>query len=291
VRAPVLLAAGVAALTLAAGAIAERAAPPRGNFGGGALVVSPRDHFGPGNAIIGLRALPGRKLEIEATIRGSCAGGDVAAASTIAKDGTFGADGVATQEPRRGTRVKTTYRFAGTFTSRAAAEGTVSATIERTVGGRTKRCRSGAVKFGARRPDGEIGSPGAPAQARYYGTTSQRGVGPRRAIVLRVSRDGLRLSRGLFGEAVKCSDGTRAIGVEAPRAKLPIDEDGRVKDRERFTIKYPRTLVHVDDRFTAQLGSTGARGTFSLSDRTVDRTSDRTIQTCKTGAIRWIAAR
>jgi hypothetical protein len=48
--------------------------------------------------------------------------------------------------------------------------------------------------------------------------------------------------------------------------------------------------VKVNDRFTAQLGSAGARGTFSLSDRTTDRASGRVIQSCKSGEVKWTAA-
>ena len=64
-----------------------------------------------------------------------------------------------------------------------------------------------------------------------------------------------------------------------------------MKDRERFTITEGETVTYVDDRFTAELGTRGARGTFSLSDRTTDRASGRTIQTCKSGTIRWRASR
>src|SRR4051794_1233704 len=60
--------------TLAAPAVAQAPSPPRGNFGGGALVSPPRDIFGAGNAIVALRALPKRRLEIEATVRAKCAG-------------------------------------------------------------------------------------------------------------------------------------------------------------------------------------------------------------------------
>jgi hypothetical protein len=146
------------------------------------------------------------------------------------------------------------------------------------------------VKFVVRRPDGTIGTPGAPAGARYYGTTSQRGAGPRRAILLRISTDGLVIRRGLFGESVRCSDHTRATGIEAPRTNAVIDSKGRVDDHERSTIKSGKTIFKIDDRFTGQLGSTGARGTFSLSDRTIDRASGRVIQSCRSGEVTWTAA-
>ena len=288
-RARVALSGAVAAVALSAAADAQAPAPA-GNFGGGALVAPPNNHFGPGNAVVALRALPDRKLEIEATMRGSCAGGELVADTTVAADGSFSVKGTERTEPERNVKVTTTYTLAGTFSSPTAADGTLSATIERRAKGRTQRCRTGDVKFGVRRPDGTIGTAGDRLPTRYYGTTSQRGVGPRRPIVLRISGDGQVVSRALFGESVRCSDRTRATGIEAPRTNAAIDDKGRVNDRERYEVKSGNTLVKVNDRFTAQLGSAGARGTFSLSDRTTDRASGRVIQSCKSGEIRWTAA-
>jgi hypothetical protein len=278
-----------AAVVLAAAAVAQ-APVPTGNFGGGALVPPPRDHFGAGNAVVGIRALPERKLEIEATIRGACGGGEIAADAKVAADGTFSADGTQRTRPAPKEQITTTFKLTGTFTSATAADGTISATLKRRAGGKTKTCRSGTVKFGVRRPDGVIGKPGAPPDSRYYGTTSQRGVGPRRPIVLRISDDGLVISRALFGESVRCSDDTTASGLEAPRTNAAIDSNGRVDDHERFTIREGTAIVKVNDSFTAQIGDTGARGTFSLSDRTTDKTTGRVLRTCKSGVVKWTAA-
>ena len=280
-----------AGLVLAAPAVAEAPSPPRGNFGGGALVSPPLDILGRGNAIVALRAQRQRKLDIEATLRARCAGGDIAAATKIAADGSFSAEGTATQEPSPAMKITTTYKLSGRFTTANAANGTVSATIERSNEGRRTTCRTGNVAFQTRRPVTGVGTPGAPKAARYFGTTTQRTAGgPNRAIVVRVSADGRRITRALFAESVRCSDGRVAIGVEAPRTNVRIGSRGRVRDRDRYTITQGETVVHVDDRFTAELGSKGARGTFSLSDRTTDRASGGTIQTCKSGTIRWRAS-
>jgi len=292
VRFAATISAGSAALLLAATAVAEAPSPPRGNFGGGALVAPPRDILGRGNVIVALRALPLRKLDIEATVRGNCAGGDLSAATKIAQDGSFSVKGTATQEPSPAIKITTTYTLSGRFTSPNEASGTVSATIERSNEGRRTSCRTGRVAFAVRRPVTGVGRPGAPKAARYYGTSSQKTAGgPNRPIVLRVSADGRRISRALFGESVRCSDGRVAIGVEAPRTNIRISSRGIVRDRDRYKITEGETIVSVDDRFTAELGSRGARGTFSLSDRTTDRASGRTIQTCKSGTIRWRASR
>ena len=287
------LCAGVlAAVTLAVPAIAEAPPTPRGNFGGGALASPPRDIFGAGNVVVALRVLPASRLEIEATVRAHCAGGDISADAKVADDGTFAATGTVTQQPDPLTKVVTTYELSGRFTTDQAAEGTISATIERSVEGRTTRCKTGKVDFGARRPVTGVGSAGAPKATRYYGTTTQRSAGgPNRAIVLRIAADGARVTRALFAYSVKCSDDTVAIGVEAPRTNIRIDARGRVTDRDQSTQTEGETVVHIDDRFSAELGARGARGTFALSDRTTDRASGRTIQTCKIGTIRWRASR
>lgn len=281
----------LAAVTLAAPAVADAPLSPRGNFGGGALVSPPADIFGAGNAVVALRALPQRRLEIEATVRARCAGGDISATAKIAASGAFQAKGTVTQQPTPTTKITTTYALSGSFTDANAADGTISATIERSVEGRMTTCRSGKVAFGARRPTSGVGTPGAPEAARYYGTTAQKGVGPNRPIVLRISADGKRVTRALFSYSVKCSDGKLAIGVEAPRTNIAIDSRGRVTDRDRSTQTEGETVVHIDDRFTAQLGTRGARGTLSLSDRTTDRASGGTIQTCRSRTIRWRASR
>jgi hypothetical protein len=294
VRTPGILFAVAATLAAASAALAEAPgeAPeaPRGNFGGGALAAPPKDLFGAGNAVVGLRALGERRLEIEATVRARCTGGDITAEAKIAADGTFEADGTETQEPNPNEKVTTTYELAGTFTSADAVEGTVSARLERSVEGRIETCRTGKVRFGARRPGSEIGERGAAPASRYYGTTAQRGVGPRRPIVLRISGDGRLISRALFGEQVRCSDGKRSIGIEAPSTNVKIGRGGRASDHEKYTIDNGATKTYVDDRFTALVGRDGAKGTFSLSDHTVDKASGNILQSCTSGSITWTAA-
>lgn len=289
-RVAVLLWAVTATFVAVTAATAQAPERPRGNFGGGALVAAPKDLFGAGNAVIALRALDEGKLEIEATLRAKCTGGDISAAVTVAEDGTFSAQDTATQEPSSGEKVTTKYKISGTFTSARAVAGTVSATLEKSADGKTARCRTGTVDFGARRPNGEIGRRGAGGRTRYYGTTAQRGVGPRRPIVLRISGDGKLVSRALFGEQVRCSDDTRSIGIEAPSTNIKIGTTGRVKDREKYTIDNGATRTYVDDSFTAVIGRSGAKGTFSLSDRTVDKATGNIIQTCESGEVKWTAA-
>ena len=290
-RTPVVLSAVTVLLAGTTAATAQAPERPAGNFGGGALAAPPKKLFGPGNAVVALRALDKGRLEIEATVRGNCAGGDIQVATKVAADGTFDADGSSTQEPVSGEKVKTTYKLAGAFTAADTARGTISATLVSSAEGQEpETCKTGQVRFELRRPDGELGDREARPRAFYYGTTAQRGTGPRRPIVLRLSGDRRRIARALFGEQVKCDDDTRSIGIEAPRTDIRIDGDGRVSDHETDRIDNGATYTYIDDRFTATLGRTGAKGTFSLSDRTVDKLSGNVIQSCKSGTIKWTAA-
>ena len=287
----VLCAALVTCVSGSAAAVAQAPARPTGNFGGGALVAPPKDLFGPGNAVIALRALPERRLEIEATVRGRCAGGDIQVATKTAADGSFNAEGSASQTPARGEKVKTTFKLAGSFTSERAAQGTLSATLVKSSdSAETKTCKTGTIEFKARRPSGALGDRDEQPRAFYYGVTAQRSTGPRRPIVLRLSGDRRRISRALFGEQVRCSDGKRSIGIEAPRTNIAVDSRGRVSDREKDKIDNGATFTYLDDRFTATLGRSGAKGTFSLSDRTVDKLSGNVIQSCSSGTVKWTAA-
>ena len=287
----VLCAVLVTSVSGSAAAIAQAPARPSGNFGGGALVAPPKDLFGPGNAVIGLRALPERRLEIEATVRARCAGGDLLVATKIAADGSFRAEGSESQTPAPGEKVRTSFELTGSFTSERAVEGTLTATLEKTSDSAEKKtCKTGDVAFSARRPSGDLGDRDERPRARYFGVTAQRSTGPRRPIVLRLSGDRRRISRALFGEQVKCSDNKRSIGIEAPRTNIAIDSKGRVSDHETDKIDNGTTFTYLDDRFTATLGRQGAKGTFSLSDRTVDKASGNVIQSCSSGTIKWTAA-
>lgn len=290
-RTPVVLCAVAGVFAGGAAATAQAPERPSGNFGGGALTAPGKDLFGPGNAVVALRALPKRKLEVEATLPAKCASADVQVATKIEADGSFAADGTSTQEPTPGEKVKATYELAGSFTGPNAAKGTISATLVASPEGREPQtCKTGKITFQVRRPGSELGDREARPRAAYFGITAQRGTGPRRPIVLRLSGDRSRIARALFGEQVKCSDDTRSIGIEAPRTNIAIAGDGTVSDHETDRIDNGETYTYIDDRFKATIGRSGAKGTFSLSDRTVDKLSGNVIQSCKSGTISWTAA-
>jgi len=283
----------LAALALAAPALAQAPAPAIGNFGGGFVLAPPKDPLGAGNAVLGMRATAGGKLRIEATIPGRCGGGTFPAKAKVAADGRFVARGTSRRRPEPGLRVETTYRVAGMLTASGVDQGTARATTEvRERGRETVRCQSGTVPFKARRPRAElgIGTPGAAPNARYYGITSEKRNGQRRGIVLRVSDGGAILTRALYAVTLRCGKLVFPDVLDTPRRSLTIDAQGRVKDRVRGTDRTARTVTRYDERFSGTLGSTGAKGTLSITERTSSRKTGKLLETCRTGSIKWTAA-
>lgn len=282
----------LAAVAVAATAAAQAPvpAPVAGNFGGGVVLAPPDDPLGAGNAVIGMRATNG-KLRIEATVRGRCGGGTFPARATLAADGSFVAKGISRRRPEPGIRVRTTYRITGTLTAAGISDGTAKATNEIKVKGKGPvTCKSGTVDYSVRRPIGGLGTPGAAPNARYYGVTSEKRHGARRGIVLRISSDGQLLRRALYGLTLKCGKLKLPDILDTPRRSLPIDAQGRVKDRIVDTFRERRTVTRVVERFSGTIGSNGAQGTLSNNERTRSRKTGKLIETCKSGTIKWTAA-
>jgi len=278
-------------MALAPTAVAQAPAPPTGNFGGGLVLGFPKDPLGAGNAVLGMRATAGGKLQIEATIPGSCGGGTFPAKTTIAADGSFVAQGTNRRRPEPGLRVKTTYKIAGTLTANGVDDGTARAATEiRVKGEKTARCGSGSVPFKVRRPSGSIGTPGPAPKARFYGVTSEKRNSARRGIVLRVSSGGRFLSRALYGVTLRCGKLAFPDVLDTPRRDVPIDDQGRFDDRIVDTSRQDRTMTRSVERFSGTIGSAGAKGTLSITERTRSRKTGKLIETCRTGPIKFTAA-
>jgi hypothetical protein len=279
-----LLVATVLALLACAAGAAGQEPEPVGNFGGGAVSAPPGEAFGVGTFVIGLRASPGAKLQLSATMVGPCAAGSFKATTTVAGDGTFTASGTSRQDD-----VRTKYEVTGVRSE--TPSGTASARFTRDLGGgRSARCSSGIVQWSARRPLGAIGTLASPpGGAVLYGTTSQRLGSARRGIVLRVSEDGKQLARSVYGVALRCSNGT-SPGFDLPRDGLAIGPDGTFSDHEQGTERDPTTIVRYDERFSGTIGSTGAQGILSASLRFTDRRNGRLLVSCTSGRVSWSAA-
>lgn len=289
-RASAAVAATLLGLPLAATAVAQEPAPPVGNFGGGVVLGPPKDPLGAGNAVLGMRATGG-KVRIEATIRARCGGGTFPASATLAADGSFVAKGTNRRRPEPGLRLETTYRIAGTLTASGVDNGSAKASIEvRVKGQKTVRCKSGTVAFKARRPSGQIGTPGAAPRTRYYGITSEKRNGARRGIVMRVSSDGQSLTRALYAVTLTCGKLKLPDIVDTPRRSLVIDSQGAISDRVRTTFRDRRTITRSVEHFSGTLGSTGAEGRLSITERTTSRKTGKLLETCRTGSITWTAA-
>lgn len=281
----------IAALALGATALAQAPAAPVGNFGGGNVLAPPSDPLGKGNIVIGLRTQANRKIQVEATIRGKCGGGTFPAKGTLAASGHFRLKGTSKRIPEKGLRLRTTYDISGTLTAAGVGDGVASATTRISATGQESlNCKSGKVAFQVRRPSAAIGTPGAPPNARYYGVTSERRHSARRGFVMRVSTDGTQLTRALYGVTLRC--GKRKIPdiVDTPRRDLTIDAQGGVTDNVKSKFREGTRVTTSVETFTGTLGSTGALGTLSITERSRSRKTGKLLETCKTGKISWNAA-
>jgi len=265
-------------------AIAQEPGLGDGNYGGGAVLASPRSIYGAGNMLIGLRFSGGRLL-INVGMRLSCAEDAVfSARARPDADGSFRVAGTSVSGA-----VRTRYVVKGLIAA-GSARGTASARTSITRRGRATRCPPSKVRWQARRASGETAIAPAAPKERMFGTTSQRLNGPRRAIALRLSSDGTKLARALYDVTVRCGRRTITDTFDAPKRNLLIAADGSVRDVERFTFSDRRTVYRSIERFTATIGSAGARGTFSTVARIADRRSGRTLLRCRSGTVRWSAS-
>jgi hypothetical protein len=273
--------AALATLAAGASATAQDAVAPVGNYGGGAVVAPPRSVYSAGNMLIGLRASAG-KLLMNVTLTLSCSvDAQFTARATVAADGSFSARGAT-----RDGGARTRWSIAGTVAG-AAASGT--ATARTTLSG-TRHCPSSTVRWAARRATGDSGAPPPPPKERYFGTTSQRLNGPRRAIALRISSDATKLARALYDVTVRCAGETLTDTYDAPKRNLEIAADGTVRNVERYTFRNRGTIYRSVERFEGTIGAAGAHGTFSTTARISARSGGRTILRCGSGTVRWSAA-
>jgi opacity protein-like surface antigen len=286
----VALAGSLSALAAAA-APAQAPVVPEGNYGGGTIVDPPKSPYEKGNAVVTLRVV-GSGVQVLARTGSTCDARTFPAQAVLAADGSFATSGSYSQTVPKG-RVRVAYKLTGTVGA-AGAGGTVSTRTTVTRRGRVAgRCGSGAIAWIARLPTGQIGAPGPPGQpgARMYGTTSQL-VGKRHhGIVLRFSADGTRLTRALYALNENCHHPPGTTSFDVPGKSLAITPGGTVSDVERFTLKLSaRVRVRLIERFSATVGSAGATGTFQDRARYYDVRTNRTLDRCDTGRVKWTAA-
>jgi hypothetical protein len=289
-RRAIVLAAGIAVAACAAAALAQDPAST-GNYGGGTIVDPPTSPYGPGNMNISLRATGNGKVQILAEMGAKCGVATIKANATLAPGGAFSASGIAKQRVDR-RRFRARYTITGTMAGANASGAASAKATAKAPGRRAVTCKTGTVAWGARRASGVIGTPGAaPPTARMYGNTAQRVGSRRHAIVLRISADGKRLTRALYTVNIRCGRQT-SVDRDTARRNLPISANGKVSDVERFSFKLDRrTRLRTTERFTADIGSAGATGAFSIKARYIDIPSGRAFVHCRTGTVKWSAAR
>jgi hypothetical protein len=295
-RAVVAIATAAVVITSAAAALAQApplVTSPGGNLGGGAVPLPPKDPYGRGAMTISLHASGDGAVEIRMLAFASCESAPVLRTTTVDADGTFITTGTLSRHLFGGRHLRSRFKVQGVITG-ATAHGTASLrTVVKTRGARTRRCKTGSVEWGATSVGGDIGTPGAAAAgAHLYGTTTQRYGNRPGAIVLRISDDGVHLTRALYDVRLDCGLGGSITGaVDTPVRNLAIAADGHVADLERrSSIVDRRTRKRLREHFDATIGSAGASGTFSIKETFISRRTGHTTGICRSGTVKWAAA-
>lgn len=253
------------------------------DLGGGAVLAPRASPFAQGSMVVALRTDGSSpNVQIHATMIGRCASGTFDTTVPVAADGTFSAFGSVRQAA---TRMR--YELRGGLLA-GAATGTATARFERAVGKRTRSCSARDVRWEARRAPAAFGT-GAlvPPGASLYGLSDQARP---RGVVLRVSDDGRKLSRALYGVTLRCTGDYASPAFDLPRDNLAILPDGRVSDREDGTRRTTTSVLKYTERFAATLGSDGALGMFSVELTVRARRTGKRITRCRSGVVRWSAA-
>jgi hypothetical protein len=287
-RLSVLIAAATVALAMPVNAAAQQPAAAQ-DFGGGAVNAPPASPFSAGNMVIGLHSLDATRLQVSATIVGSCASGTFVTVAPVAADGTFSTSGDVRQANTR-----TTYELHGTLT--ATPSGTATAHFERATARGTRRCSAEDVAWQARAATDAtdattaIGEPAmVPAGALLLGTTTQHESDARHGIAVRISADGRSVARAIYGVKLHCSHDVSSPTFDLPQDDLAILPDGRVSNRESGTRRTKTTILRYVERFAATLGSAGGDGMFSVQLTVRRREDGRRVTRCRSGSVRWSA--
>jgi hypothetical protein len=284
---------GTTALAVAATvatAIAVPGAPAQttvtGTFGGGAVVGKNRPTNGPGNMTIGLRATGGR-VQLNVSLRGSCGGGSTVVAVPVEADGSFRATGTK-RLSSGGVRTRLVYDIPGSF-SGDTASGTAKGSVALSGATRTRRCSIGTVRWNARRATGELGEFTGTRPAMLWGTTTAKRGGVKGGIVLRLDADGIRIERALYNADLRCRNSTLR-GTDSPSPSLLFRSGGTFKDTEIFTFDDGNRRFRNVERLSGQIGTTGGKGSYSITTRVTNIRTGKLIETCTVPTTSWVAA-
>jgi hypothetical protein len=273
-------------------AVAQTAAKPTGDFGGGAIAVPVDEDTVAKDMLLSIRARSNGEIGVDGQMFGSCAVGTIKGSTRLAADGRFRLTGSATRRPVVGVSERTSFTVAGRLTAEGG-QGTAKMRVRvRRKGRATKLCESRTVRWTVGQAGGP--SPAAPApaaRATLFGMTSQNGPRAKRAVVLHAANGGRAIERFTFSFRTSC-DKRRIVVTEDLNVTPEFDvaADGSFSETERFRATFSdvivRTTVVVDGRF--DVGG-GASGTVSVIENYTNARNGKRVDSCETGTLAWSA--
>jgi hypothetical protein len=292
-RRPIALATVLVAATAATGvALAQTAATPSGNFGGGAIAVPVSEKTVAKDMLLSIRAVSGGRIGVDGQLFAGCGIGTITGDSNLGADGSFTLTGSVTRKPLLRVRQTTTFAVRGKLTADGGSGTASMKLIVRSKGHRTRTCSSRTVSWAILRPVGTgAEAAGAPTDNTLFGLTSQSGPRAKRPIVLHTASGGRRIDRLIFGFRTTCSQ-QRIVPADDVDISPEFDvaADGSFREVERFKVTYSdvvaRTTVVVRGQFDA---SGGVAGNLSVTERYTSRKTGRRVDVCETGTRTWSA--
>jgi hypothetical protein len=273
-----VLAAPAAALLVAAPSVAQA---PSGFYGGGTIDQ---------RTVQVSMAGDGDALRFRFTAGATCPGRDdqqivLVHEAILHPDGTFTRAGPVHPIGTVGERISGRFRVTGTV-SATGVEGTVTATVRRTLHGHTRRCltRWSGARFVARpdpHPSGARST--AAVTAPLYGTTSGRHFQFSGSVVVYPQPSG-RLYMAWVATP-HCTH-TKLLQFENITPVMRPRADGTFGRHERFSLRYADGLVRFRADTAGQLIAGGATGTIRLRETLYSRRGRR-LGRCDTGVESW----
>ena len=93
----------------------------------------------------------------------------------------------------------------------------------------------------------------------------------------------------LYNADLRCRDSTLR-GTDSPSPSLLFRSGGTFKDTEIFTFDDGNRRFRNVERLSGQIGSTGGKGSYSITTKVTNIRTGKLIETCTVPTTRWVAA-